>query len=278
MEQIKININGVIVELGKEDVSKALEAGELQLTTDKVIVKEEGQVVYTAKEHETFTKNLADDEYHKGKEAGSEMIIKEGREKYNLQFEGKTIDNFVGALKSKFEVNAEKPNERITELESDNEALRNNLKTIEGDFNTYKNEEAAKATRTRKDNTLMSFIPNEGLIVDKEIALLAIKQKAGLDIDFSDTGGVIPTINGQVEKDQKTLEPKEAKIVVGEALSSLNLVAKPPSGNGNGDEPGDGAAAGSYERFMKEMTDKGATSEEISSEMLKRQKEKTLII
>jgi hypothetical protein len=271
MDKIEFNVNGVIVEMEKEEVSKAIEAG-------KVEIKSESLIAYEKEKFDEFKTNLADDEYKKGKTAGSEMLIKEAREKYELDFEGKTIENFADAFKTKIEKDSKiEPSKKIQELEADKAKLQGNLNTLQGEFETFKTTITEKETRSKKDNAILSQLP-DNLIVDKDIALLTLKQKAGLDIDFNEDGKKVITVNGAIQKDETTLSPIEiSKDYLTDKLKSLGLVKQKEGGSGGGDEPG-GGAAGSYDKFVKEMAANGKAegSEEFNIEMNKRIANKTL--
>jgi len=281
MAIIKINIGGVIIEMEKEKVSEALEAGEIKLETDKLIPKNDDHVIYTKANFETFKTNLADEEYKKGKKAGGEMIIKDGREKHGLEFEGKTLDNFAEAYKAKVLKEAEiEPDKKIKELEEDLGKVRKNFEDKTEEFNTYKTGVSEREARTKKDNKLLSFMPSTGLIVSEDIALMAIKSKLGLDVDFSEEGKSMIVKNGQHQKDGSTLEELEyTSDFMVDQLKSINLIEKPDGGSGKEDDKG-GGGAGSYEKFVKEMKDNDINegSEKFSEEMNKRIKDKTLVM
>jgi len=272
MEKVKINIGGVDLEMDKEEVSKAIEAGELKIEKDDL-------VVYNKDDFESFKENFAGEEYKKGKTAGTEMTIKSAREKYGVEFEGKTIDNFAEAFKQKILTEAKaEPSKKIQELEQDNEKLRNNYSDLEGQFNTFKTDIQQKETQTKKDTTLMSFMPKEGMKVSSEIAILALKNK-GVDVDFDENGNAFPVVNGQVVKHEKTLKPVSLENFIPEQITTLGLIEKKSGGNGGKDEPGGGNES-SYDKFVSEMEANGIDrgSQKFNEEMNKRISEKTLKI
>lgn len=282
MSKIKLNINGVIVEMENEEVSKAIEAGELTINNDSLIKKEEGQVIYSQDEYTTFKTNLANEEYKKGKEAGPEMLIKDAREKYGLEFEGKTMDNFAEALKTKVLAEAKvEPSKKIQTLEEDNKALRKSLEDTEKEFNTFKTDIEAKNDRASKDSKLMSFIPDQGIVVDKDIALMAVKNKLGLDVGFDDDNKMYLSKNGEPIKTEKTREYANPKEIIENSLKELKLIESNGNGSGFKDETGGaGGNADSYDKFVAEMEKKEINqgSAEFAQEMNKRIKEKTLKI
>lgn len=273
MDKIKFEIGGVSLELDKEEVSKAIEAGELKVNSDDV-------VVYKKTDFETYKTNISNEEYKKGKTAGVEMTIKDAREKYALEFEGKSFDNFAEAFKNKILTEAKvEPSKKIQELEEDKGKLLKNYQVLESEFTTFKSTIQEKETKGKKDNTLLSFMPKEGLKVGADIALMALRSK-GIDVDFDETGNAIPTINGQPVKDEKTLQPVSLASFIPEQITGLGLIEKPTGGSGGKDEPGGKPQASGYDKFVQEMEANGIDrgSEDFNREMNKRISDKTLKI
>lgn len=272
MGKIIFKIGGVEVEMEQEEVSKAIEAGTVELSSDEL-------VTYKKEEFETFKTNLSNDEYKKGKTAGEEMLIKTAKEKFELDFEGKTLDNFADAYKTKLTADLGKePTAKIKELQSDLDKIRGNYSALETDFTSYKGQVAEKETRAKKDNALASYIPSEGLKVGKDITLMALKGTAGIDIDFDDNGNAIVLKNGQVQKNEKTMEPIHPKEFITSQLTSLDLLqGQQTSGRGGGDNT-TAPKAGSYEDFTERMKANGIEegSAEFSQKMQEEIANKTL--
>jgi len=271
MTKIKFNINGVNVEMEKDEVSKAMEAGEIKVTTDKLLVKSEDLITYSKADFEVFKKNLGDDEYKKGKVAGEEMAVKAVRDEYGLDFEGKTVKNFAEAFKTKVLTEAKvEPSKKIQELEDDKMKLQKNLAEKTQEFEAFKTDVTTRETRSRKDSFLTGLLPEAGLRVSKKVTLLALKD-AGIDVDFGDNGTPTITVNGQVQKDEKTLDPVKPGDFINARLSTLDLLASASGGTGGGDEGG-GAASGGYDAFVKEMEKAGKSegSQAFNEEMSKR--------
>lgn len=271
MENIVFNVGGVNIEMDKEVVSKAIETGTVEIKTDELIT-------YQKEEFETFKTNLANQEYKNGKTAGAEMLIKDAREKFELEFEGKTLDNFADAFKSKVITEAKaEPSKKIQELTDNFNNLQSNYNNLNDEYTGFKETISQKETQSKKDNTLLSMMP-DSLMVDKDIALIALKTKTGIDVQFSEDGTPLQVVNGQVRKD-KSLEPLTLnKDFITDQLSELNLLKKVAgSSNGDGDSLS-GGKAGSYEAFVKEMENNNIPigSEKFQLEMNKRVSDKTL--
>lgn len=246
MGLINFKIGGVNIEMEQDEVSKAIEAGTVELKSDDL-------TIYTNDDFNTFKINLSNDEYKKGKAAGVEMTVKEAREKHGLEFEGKSIDNLIDALKTKTLAEAKvEPSKKIQELTTDLEKVRGNYNALQGEFDQFKTGISEKETRTKKDNDLLSFIPNDGLKVDRDITLLALKNKIGLDIDYTEDGAKAVTINGVIQKDDKTMSPISPKDFITAKLTELGLTTKKEGGRGGEDEFKGGA--NSYDGFVERMS------------------------
>jgi hypothetical protein len=83
--------------------------------------------------------------------------------------------------------------------------------------------------------------------------------------------------NGQVVKDEKTLQPVEPTKFITDEIAKLDLVIKNNGGSGGSDETG-GSPEASYDKFVKEMEKAGKPegTQEFAEEMSKRLKEGTL--
>jgi hypothetical protein len=277
---MKFKIGQVEIEVSNEDVSKAIETGELELKSDKLIEKTEDTVIYSKSDFDTYTENIKKEEYKATKQKAEEMAMKAVKNEFGFEIEGyKDVKTFVSSVKEKIIEDAKiKPDQKIQTLENDLAQVRENLKAKETEFTTFKESVVQKETRAKKDAILAGLIPKEGLKVSTDITLLALKNK-GLDVNLTDDGKTEFVFNGEVIKNASTLEPTDGKDFVLNKLTELELFTKPNGGAGGGDETG-GSQAGSYEAFVKEMKsqdiDEGTS--EFNVEMNKRISDKTLVM
>ena len=258
-----IDINGVQVEIAEDELSKAVESGKLEIKTNLVTYKPE--------DFETFKTNLANDEYKKGRTAGEEMTVKALKQKAGIEIEGKDPDKFLEVFKSNVLEQAKiEPSKKIEELTKDNENLRKTYGELETTFNTFKTEITQKETRAKRDSELLKVLPLEGLKVKQADALDLMKLR-GFDVDYDESGKLIPLKNGKVVKDEKLSQPIDIKTFAENALKSLDLFDKPQGGRGESDSDGKDKP-GSFEAFTKEMKNKGVedTSIDFKEEMQKR--------
>lgn len=277
MDKIKLNIGGTIVDVDKELVSSGIEAGEIKIENDSIaLVNKEDHVVYSKDEFSTFTGNLKKTSYDEGKIAQEEMLVKAAKERNALSFEGKSFEKYEESLKAKIIEDAKiEPNQKVQTLESDLAKLQRNYNSLTDDFDAYKNDITTKETRSKKDNLLMSLMP-DNLLVDKETSLIALKKRTGIDVDFSETGKPLQLVNGEIQKD-KSLEPMQIdKDFIKSNLETLGLLKIKEGGRGELDETKGGA--GSYTAFIKEMETNGVNqgSEKFQVELNKRISSKTI--
>lgn len=114
----------------------------------------EGEFI-THTELDLIKERAGKDSYKEGKKAGEEMFIKEIKTDENLDFEGKTKDSLLKALKDKIQKETgSEPTKRITELEADKKKLQDTLTEKE---NELKNE-------TEKFNSRLNGIEIESVI------------------------------------------------------------------------------------------------------------------
>ncbi len=292
MSKIKLNIGGVIVEMEKDLVSKGIEAGELNIESDEVTIlkKSDENIVYSKADFATFKTNLENQEYKKGRYDGAEMLTKELKKNAGLDYESKIVKNdtgnvdfektsdlFMTNLTPKIEEKIGiEPTEKLKEAQNNFDTLKNNYTKLETDFNTFKTGITEKETRIKRDNAILAYIPTTGLIVDRDIALISLKEKTGLDVSFDESGTQSMTIKGEVKKDEKLDSIDHSKLVMS-SLESLNLIKKVDGGGGGGDDTGGGQST-DYDKFVKEMKVKNIEegSEGFNEEMTKRISDKTL--
>lgn len=227
--------------------------------------------IYTEEEENTRLEN----ERKNAKIAGVEMAVKEARNKFGLQFEGKTIDNLLEHYSKKVIQDANiSPDKKVQELTADLDKMRGNYTSIESQFNEFKANVAKKDGEREIDSLILTKIPQNTTIPTKDVLQLF---KYNFQVEKNESGIVEFKKDGVVLKNEKTLNP----LSVDEVLSSFvtPYLKKPEGGAGGGDEAGAGKP-GTLQAFSKEMADRGIRegSLEFNQEMQKRIKEKTLTI
>jgi hypothetical protein len=274
MSAIKINIGGVVTEVSAEDVTKAIEAGELNINNENI-------VAYEKEQFEAYKSNISKEEYQKGKIAGEEMLIKNAGKKLGIEIteKNKNLDSLLTSYSDKLTTELKiEPNAKIAELQADNEKLRNNYQAIESEFTGFKTSIENKQKEAEINAGLLNAITVKTK-VDKDIALIALASK-GVTGGKDENGNLVVFKNGQIVKDDKTLNPRPVADVLTEELKLNNLideVKQVVGGNGGGDATGSNVA-GSYAGFVDEMTKSGVSSKSLQfqEEMSKRIKAGTL--
>lgn len=235
-------------------------------------------VIRTSEEDETLKANYEKEKkerYDAGREKAEKDIINTGAEKYGITLDEtkKTFDNFAEAFKEKVTAELGKPkDEQLEALKADKVKLQENLNTLQGEFDTFKQTTVQESRQRSIDMEIEKVIPTEGLTIDRNAVKILFKND--YEGDFNEDNKLVFKKNGEVLKDDKTLNPLTSEQVM---QSFITPYVKKPSGTGETDDPPAGGKTG-YDKFEEEMKKKGHNpgSEEFQREMGKRVKEGTL--
>ena len=172
--------------------------------------------------------------YNEGKTAGVEIAIKNAREKYGLEFEGKTIDNFAESLKTKALNDAKiEPNKKIQDL---TDSLSNLQKQYTTDIES-KESEITRLQSEMKGSKIKATI--QGLM-PQGIKAVKPNQFATLigmeyEFDYDENGNLVAKKNGTILKD-KLEKPLPVADILGDFARNNGWVDK--DGRGDGDAGG----------------------------------------
>jgi len=266
MSEIIISINGSEVSVPSENITQGIEKGKIEIVKDDL-------KVLKSTDFDTFKSNLATEEYKKGKVAGEEMLIKTAREKYALEFEGKTLDNLIEAYKNKHIAEASKePTQKVKELSTDIEKLRNNLTEWENKYNSLNGSIENERKANKVNAIIQNAIPKEGTILPIEDIALLFKSK--YNIDITENGHVVKQ-GENVLKNATTLAELTINDIMGDFIKPY---IKTQSGGRGANDNAPQNKLGGIEAFAKEMESKGINinSMQAQTEMAKRIKEGTL--
>jgi len=205
---------------------------------------------------------------------GQDKFFKTVRDEFGLDITGKTPESLVQGLKTFVETEKEKggaePEEKYKTLKADFDKLQGNLVAKETEFNAFKtNIEKEKETNEIKSE-FTKHIPANTLVAKNTIFVEA-KEK-GFSFEKED-GKVVVKLNGEVQKDEKTLSPITVESFVKDFVTPY--IGKPSGGGGGGDDVPPGKA-GSFEAFEKEAEKAGWNDSERNEVMLKRIKDGSL--
>jgi len=204
-------------------------------------------VIKTKSDHEALINNLK-------KESGNatlEIAIKNARNEFGLDFQGKTMENLLKAYGEKVEADAKiDPNKKYDTLKTDFEKLQGNLTDWQSKYTNLESTYKEKEQQSSINNTLLKEIP-ENTILDKDDILAILKAKYQFNIG-EDGFEIIK--GGQVQKNQANMN----LLSPGEFMKEfITPYLKPVDGGAGGkDSTGTGKET-SLELFDKQMEMKG---------------------
>lgn len=194
-----------------------------------------------------------------------ESAVKEQRNALGLEFQGKTIENLVNAIKSKTESESKiEPEERYKNLKSEFEGLVAKLNEKDAEFNSFKTQIEKTNLLNEIKGEFTKHIP-DNVLVSKSTIFTEAKEK-GFSFEKEEGKIVVKDSNGNVLKDDNY-----SPITVKDWVSNFSTpyLAKVEGGAGKGDDTGEGKA-GSFEAFMKESERNGWNASKQNQEMAKR--------
>lgn len=207
---------------------------------------------------------------------GQDKFFKEVRDSFGLDVTGKTPESLINGLKSFVEIEKEKggaePEEKYKTLKSDFEKLQLNYSKKETELTDFKTKvEKEKEINEIKSN-FTKHIPNNTL-VSKSTIFVEAKEK-GYSFE-KEEGKVVIKLNGEVQKDEKTLSPISIESFVTNFVTPYLKKADGGAGEGDDTPP---SKAGSFEAFEKEAKKQGWNDSQRNEEMAKRIKDGSLKI
>jgi hypothetical protein len=277
-----LEVLSAVLKIDKGDLTKALET-EIDLDLSD-------RVVYTKSDYETLEKNIRNEEYHKGKEAGYEMPLKELRKKvtdtYGIETEGvkdfntlleKTVEKIKGESSKLLEDVKSKDNEKfisqIEDLKKDNDGLRNTILEKETTFEQQLNELKTANQTSVINNELMKIanslpfdVPKSILSKGKDAEMNFIKAqqsnfltlfKANHEAEIVDNKLVIKKDGEIIKNDIKNAEDPE-RIALDFAKSNyINLKTSEFINRGGSQKYGNELRGMSIEDFNSKMKHEG---------------------
>ena len=194
-----------------------------------------------------------------------ETAVKEQRNNLGLDFQGKTIENLVSAIKSKTELeNKIEPDEKYKTLKSEFDGLVSKLNEKDSEFNSFKSNIEKTNLLNEIKGEFTKYIPDNTL-VSKSTIFTEAKEK-GFSFEKEEGRVVIKDSNGNILKDDN-YSPISVKDWV--SNFSTPYLPKVEGGKGAADDLGE-SKAGSFEAFMKESVRQGWNASKQNEEMAKR--------
>lgn len=232
-----------IADILKVDKVKFVEAGTA--TEEKDVELPKDLQSFTKAEIEARDRN----QYNKGGEARSEMLVKDLKKKKGIDIDGEDLDKVVEALEKKAaEAAGVNPDERLKEKDKEVERYKSEAKKANDKAKQLEAEKADAAL----DSKLLRHFPKErnSTITDEEYLAL-IKSR----VKFSEKDGKeVVSIDGKVMEKADTFEP----IPLGEALKGYfterkwtEVQQEGGGGSGGGGRGGDNSKPGAIPKFAK---------------------------
>lgn len=272
---MKLNINGNLVEVSDESLSKALEDKQ-----ESFEVKAEDLVIRTSEQQTTYEDNLK-------KEVGDHKVQigrKEVLTGLGIEIEGlgihKTLDKsleaingFIGTTTATALSEAGKaPDGKIKELTTDLETLRSNLALKDGEIETAKGEFASYKKTQKLSNTILDNMPENTILPKKDIMSIVSSQ---INLDINESGQTFGYgQDGQPLKDGDRTLLTGASIVKS-FFDNNPQYTKAASGGAGGSDSSGGGGKLSWEAHVAQQKELGfnPASEEFAANTAKLQKE-----
>jgi len=189
-----------------------------------------------------------------------------------LDFQGKTLENLVSAIKAKTEADSKiEPEEKFKALKSDFEKLQANLAEKDNEFTAFKTNIEKQNTLNEIKNDFTKHIPDNTL-VSKSTIFTEAKEK-GFSFEREEGKTIIKDASGNVLKDEKTLSPIDIATWV--TNFATPYLGKVEGGSGKGDDKSP-PSAGSFEAFEKMAEKNGWNDTQKNVEMARMMREGTL--
>jgi hypothetical protein len=232
------------LKLKEEDLAKAItEKDEVDLVIADDIT------VLTAAEQQT----LKDNEYNRGKKAGPEMDVKAAKEKYELDFTGKTVDGLLEAYGKKVLADAKvNPDKKVTELE----AKVTNLQKTVTEYETKLTAKDTEVAGIKINGELYKHIPpaeenGPALGADDVIQLMRAN---GYEFKLEEDK-LVPYKGGKALQDRLS-NNRPVKEVIDEFLLEKKLITTVPAGRGGKDQKA-AAKSGKLSELKKKFEAEG---------------------
>jgi hypothetical protein len=181
------------------DLSKAIKSD----TEEALSFDTDGEFI-THTELDSIKERAGKDSYKEGKKAGEEMFIKEIKADESLDFEGKTKEQLLKALKEKIQKETgSEPTKRITELEGDNKKLKDLVTEKETELLKETEKFNSRLNNIEIESVIKGALPEKlanGLTRDQAYKLY----KADREFVKTESGiGLLDPVTKQIVKDKK---------------------------------------------------------------------------
>ena len=205
-------------------------------STEEVDVTIQDLHVLTPEELSTRDANSKKNGYNEGKTASIEMFVKETKEKFGLEFEGKDATKLIEAVQSKTLADAKiEPSKKIEELNGVISKLQGNLTSLESEKTTLLSQFEA----TKTDAKLLSLLPQNRLnTLNDEEYLTIIKKDHEI---VSEDGKLVVKKGGEIVRNATTQNPLEVSEVISGIFTERKWVNEQGGQGGRGGQSSKGS-------------------------------------
>lgn len=220
---------------------------------DEVEIQPTVEKTFTADQFESLQTNLKTSSYNEGKTAGQEMLIKQLKTDNELEFEGKSVDAFLDAYKTKVLTDADKhPSAKIKEL---NQTIEQFKTQVIPEKDQAINQLKSTIKQQKVMNQVSKYVPqNLPESITRDDALTLITNR--LSFDYDDDGNEVVKRDGQVLKND-LLEPIGYKSAIEQFVAEKKWTVKPDGRGGSGNEGKDKGTPSDY-KAIRSMSDMNA--------------------
>lgn len=245
---MKILIEGRELSVDDEVIAKAIEEKK------DVTIENSEFVIRTKTEEDSFVNNIKAE----SKTVGIEMAVKEARNTLGLDFQGKTIDNLIEAVKAKTLTDAKiEPEAKVKELMKDVDTLKGTISTLTGEKEQIQSQFHSFKSDSVINTTLASIIP-ENSTLPKEDMILLLKSKMKFQVNDKNAIEILGQ-DGQVMKDKTTLDPMDVNVVVKSFFDDNPIYVKGTGGGAGGEDSSGAGGKKTVEQFIEEKAKLGVS-------------------
>lgn len=270
----------MIKNLVEVETALGLKAGDMKAmmdATEEKTIDIAALAIVPKAEYEVMKKTDFALRLDNAKTAAVEVLIKDAKTKFSLDFPGKDIEKFAEALKKKaVEEAGINPDKKVLDLTKDLETVRGNLAIEQEKYKQLETTVKQKDLVFKIDNTINTSLPKVKTKIP--VADMGVLFKTKYNPKVNDAGEIVlHDDKGEPLKNPTTMSLK----TVSEVMTDFQTpyIDAPAGGGGGSDNPKQDKLGG-YDAFVKEMNAAGKEegTQGFIEEMQARIKAKTLTV
>ena len=196
-------------------------------STEEVDVTIQDLHVLTPEELSTRDANSKKNGYTEGKTASIEMFVKDSKEKFGVEFDGKDPLKLIEAIQTKTLSDAKiEPSKKIEELNGVITKLQGNLTA----FETEKTTLLSQIEATKTDAKLLKYLPKNRLSTFNDEEYLTIIKKDHEIV--TEDGKLVVKKGGEIVRNATTQAPLEVNEVISNIFTERKWISDEQGGQG----------------------------------------------